>query len=341
MSWLDRSAAAAVASACGAVAASRGPVLTTLIFHRVLPGPDPLFPREMDRERFDRTMRAVVRAFRVLSLADAVRHLRQGSLPARSLVITFDDGYADNEQIALPILQRHGLSASFFIATGFLDGGRMWNDTVIECFRRCDVPHVDLGAWGLGVLPLATPLQRRQAIDRLLPKIKYLDLAAREDALARLQAALGRPVLPDDLMMSHAQVRRLHAAGMGVGGHTVRHPILTALTDAEAHHELAQGKAELEAIIDAPVLHLAYPNGGPDLDYDMRHVAMAQALGFEAAVSTATGVARAGDDLFQLPRFTPWDTSLPRWLLRLLGVQLQHGFRVATVGPKPFVAGPT
>lgn len=329
MPWLDRLATGATGFGAATLGLARGPVLTTLIFHRVLPTPDPLFPREMDRARFDAAMQAVAQAFRVISLADAVQGLRQGSLPSRAMVITFDDGYADNEEIALPILQRHGLTATFFVATGFLGGGRMWNDTVIECLRRSPLDSVDLGAWGLGRLPLTSAEQRRQAIDRLLPKIKYLDLAAREQALANLRAVAGQPTLRDDLMMTRNQVQRLHAAGMGIGAHTVLHPILTSLPAAEAERELAQGKAALEAMIGAPVRHLAYPNGGPDRDYDSRHVAMARALGFEAAVTTATGVARPGDDLFQLPRFTPWDVSLPRWLLRLLSTQAKRGYRVA------------
>ena len=329
MSLSDDLATRAAGLGAAAVAMVRGPVLTTLIFHRVLPQPDPLFPREMDRQRFDQTMGAVARAFRVLPLAEAVKRLRENSLPPRAMVITFDDGYADNEQIALPILQRHGLSASFFVATGFLDGGRMWNDTVIECFRRSPRDSADLGAWGLGAVSLRGAAERRRAIDLLLPKIKYMDLAAREQALRDLQAAVGSPALPNDLMMTQAQVRKLHTAGMGIGAHTVMHPILTALTAPQAQQELAQGKSALEAMIGSEVRHLAYPNGGPDRDYDSRHVAFARTLGFESAVTTATGVARPGADLFQLPRFTPWDTSLSRWLLRLVSTQAQRGYRVA------------
>ena len=330
MSLSEKLAVTAAEWASGAVAAARGPVLTTLIFHRVVPEPDPLFPGEMHQRRFDRTMRAVAKVFRVIPLADAVQHLSAGRLPARSLVITFDDGYSDNEQIALPILQRYGLTATFFVATGFLGGGRMWNDTVIECIRRCPLNNVNLAHWGLGDLSLDGAVQRRRVIDLLLPRIKYLDLNAREHALAQLHEAVDRPALPDDLMMNHAQVRRLHAAGMGIGAHTVQHPILTALPATEARRELAQGKADLESLIGAPVRHLAYPNGGPDRDYDRQHVAMARELGFEAAVTTAKGVATAGDDLFQLPRFTPWDMSLPRWLMRLVLTQAQRDFRVAT-----------
>ena len=119
-------------------------------------------------------------------------------------------------------------------------------------------------------------------------------------------------------MMSSAQVRQLHSAGMEIGGHTVNHPILAAIEPQHAEQELAQGKKELEAILDAPVDVVAYPNGKPGRDYDSRHVAMAKRLGFRGAVSTAMGVSRPGDDLFQLPRFTPWQKSLPHWAARLL-----------------------
>ena len=108
-----------------------------LIFHRVLSQPDPLFPGEQDARRFNETLSWVERWFRVLPLDEAVSGLRNGTLPARAAAITFDDGYADNATNALPILQRHKMAATFFIATSFMDGGRMWNDSIIEAVRGC------------------------------------------------------------------------------------------------------------------------------------------------------------------------------------------------------------
>jgi peptidoglycan/xylan/chitin deacetylase (PgdA/CDA1 family) len=72
-----------------------------------------------------------------------------GALPERAAAITFDDGYADNFTRALPLLREQGLPATFFVATGFLDGGRMWNDTISEAIRRCNEDVVDLSAIGL------------------------------------------------------------------------------------------------------------------------------------------------------------------------------------------------
>ncbi len=293
------------------------PRLSILIFHRVHASTDPLFPGEPDAARFDALLGFVGANFQVLTLGRAAAALAADALPARALVITFDDGYADNAEVALPLLQRHGLAASFFVSTGFLDGGRMWNDSVIECLRACTLSEVDLSAFNLGSLPVANAAQRRAAIDALLPKIKYLTLEARELAIAKLQAVTGVTTLPSTLMMRSQQVRDLHNAGMEIGGHTVNHPILAAIEPEQARHELAQGKQTLEGILDAPVDVLAYPNGKPHRDYDARHVVMARELGFRAAVSTAAGAAQAGDDLFQLPRFTPWDTSLARWGARM------------------------
>ena len=117
---------------------------STLIFHRVLTAPDPLLPDEPTAAEFEQRMRWVQRYFNVLPLAEAVARLQSRTLPARSLAITFDDGYADNEQIAAPILTKLGLPATFFIASGYLDGGRMFNDSIIAALRDSKRGNLDL-----------------------------------------------------------------------------------------------------------------------------------------------------------------------------------------------------
>lgn len=309
---------AGLAHRIGAASAALVPGrLSVLIFHRVMPERDPLFPEEMHAERFDRLMGQLARSFRVLPLGEALTAMDAGRLPMGALSVTFDDGYADNAEVALPILRRHGLRATFFVATGFLDGGRMFNDSVIEILRHARGDTIDLDGFGLGRLPLTGAAQRRAAVDRLLPTVKYLALEQRESAIAELSRAAGSPSLPRDLMMRSAQVQELHRAGMEIGGHTVRHPILRVLPDPEARAEIAGGRDALQALIDAPVEVFAYPNGVPGQDYDERHVAMVRELGFRAAVSTRAGTAGPASDRFQMPRFTPWDESPARWMARL------------------------
>ncbi len=290
--------------------------LSILIYHRVLPRKDPLFPEEVDRADFDRQLCILKSMFTVISLVDAVRHVKAGTLPPNAACITFDDGYADNAEVALPVLQAHGLSATFFVATGFLDGGRMWNDTVIEVVRRFADPVLDAGAIGLGSHPLETIGQRQQAIGSLIGQLKYLPLEERLAQVGRLVALAG-VALPDDLMMTSAQVRQLKNAGMDIGGHTVNHPILAKLAPAQARAEIAEGKSALEAIIGAAVVLFAYPNGKPGADYFAEHVEMIRELGFEGAVSTSRGASKHNQDVLQLPRFSPWDRTRFRFALRM------------------------
>jgi peptidoglycan/xylan/chitin deacetylase (PgdA/CDA1 family) len=290
--------------------------LSILIFHRVLPKPDPLFPSEVDAARFDAMLGLLKGCFNLVSLEAGLAGLQGGTLPPRAACITFDDGYADNAEIALPILQRHGVAATFFVATGFLDGGRMWNDTVIELVRRAPAT-VDLSRAGFGVLQLDTLARRQAAIGTLLGKLKYMPLDERLDQVELLRELVG-VALPDDLMMRSHQVRELHAAGMEIGGHTVNHPILARLSPERARREIADGKHALEALIGAPVRSFAYPNGKPGQDYLAEHARMAREIGFSAAVSTSWGAASKASDAFQLPRFTPWDRDHARFVLRLL-----------------------
>ncbi|MBL8325988.1 MAG: polysaccharide deacetylase family protein [Rubrivivax sp.] len=281
-----------------------------------------MFPELVDAARFESLVRLLASAYRVLPAGEAVSRLTDGTLPRGALSITFDDGYADNAQVALPILRRHGVSATFFVATGFLDGGRMFNDSVIECLRAAPGDEADLGEFGLGRCPLATPHERRAVVDALVPQVKYMALAEREGFISRLCGRLRVSRLPDNLMMGAAQVRELHRAGMEIGAHTVRHPILRVVDDADAEREITHGRDELQGLIDAPVQLFAYPNGRPLQDYDARHVAMVRRIGFKAAFSTAPGTATATSDLFQLPRFSPWDQTAAGWMARLLRMRM-------------------
>lgn len=291
--------------------------LSVLIFHRVVEHPDPLFPGEVDIAQFDQMMDWVRRWFRVLPLAEAIARLQSGSLPARAAAITFDDGYADNLHNAQPVLQRHGLTATVFVATGFLNGGRMWNDVVIESVRRTPLDMIDLGAIGLGAIAVGGVAEKRAAIARLIPALKYLPADERAERVARVAEA-SRADLPDDQMLTTSQLRQLAACGIGIGAHTVSHPILARITERQARREIADSRAELEAILGDRVGLFAYPNGKPGEDYLPEHVAMVRELGFDAAVSTAWGAARVGTTPYEIPRFTPWDRTALRFGMRLL-----------------------
>ena len=109
--------------------------LSILIYHRVLAKADPMRPGEPTVAEFESQMKWIRRYFTPLPLLEAAQKLAEGTLPSRAVCVTFDDGYADNEELAMPVLRRHGMPATVFVSTGSMNGGQMWNDTVIESIR--------------------------------------------------------------------------------------------------------------------------------------------------------------------------------------------------------------
>jgi peptidoglycan/xylan/chitin deacetylase (PgdA/CDA1 family) len=291
--------------------------LLVLIYHRVLAAADPLAPREMTADVFRWQMGLLRRYANVLPMREALERLTNGTLPRRAVCVTFDDGYADNERIALPILVEFDVPALVFVSTGFIDGGRMWNDTLIESVRRLRSGSHDLAPLGAGRIEVDGAASRISLARALIGQIKHLDPAERLARVRWLEQYCGAE-LPGDLMMTSGQLRSLRAAGVEFGAHTVSHPILVKLPATAAAQELTASRACLESIVGEPVRYFAYPNGRPGDDYDATHVEMARNCGFEAAFSTRRGACSAASDRWQLPRFTPWDRTPARWLARLV-----------------------
>lgn len=292
--------------------------LTTLIFHRVLPAPDPLRTDEPDSVRFEQLMCFMAANFAVLPLPEAVDRLQGGTLPRRACCITFDDGYADNLTITLPILEKYQLPATVFVATGYLDGGRMFNDAVIDAIALSQKDQLDLHELNLGLYPLGSNEEKLAAVSSILNRIKFSPPELRNRQVAAILEAAACGPLPTDIMLTSKQVKELADRGVEIGGHTQAHTILTTLDDEHALEEIANGKRQLELITGEPVTSFAYPNGKPGRDYAEHHVPLVKAAGFARAVSTTFGVGTRHTDVFQLPRFTPWGVSSVAWSMQLL-----------------------
>lgn len=289
--------------------------LSIFYFHRVLAHADPLLPEEPDARTFDRILGWIGSQFRVLDPLEACDRLFDNTLPSRPAVVTFDDGYRDNYTVALPILQRQGMQAVFFVSTGFLGGGAMFNDRVIEAVRRSTNPVKIPGR--NEALPVRSDEERQVAIARILAEIKHLPPDERLERVVELErTAAARRVW--DIMMRPEEVAALHRAGMRVGGHTRSHPILLALNDADARTEIEGGLDDLSSIAGERPQIFAYPNGKPGRDFDRRHVAMVEQAGCRYAFTTQPGTASRRSERLELPRFTPWDRTEARFALRAL-----------------------
>ena len=298
-----------------------GDRLTVLIYHRVHRKHDAFSRGGVDAATFDWQLKLLARHFNVLPLGSAVAALHGGeSLPRGAVAISFDDGYRDNYEIALPILTKYGLTATFFIATGFLDGGIMWNDVIIECLRRTEVANLNLDWLGLGKPAMVTASDRDVLARNIIKRVKHEPADLRRSHVSRLiEATMVDP--PDDLMMSSSHVRAMVDAGMEIGAHTVSHPILRNCDSNSAREEIQESRSVLERITNDAVRGFAYPNGRPGEDFSERDVRLVEELGFDYAVSTRWDIADRGSDRFAIPRINPWDETPLRWMVRVIAAR--------------------
>lgn len=289
--------------------------LQVFIFHRVLPKTDTLMAGEPSVEEFDWMIRFIAGTYTVLTFGDAVSRLQSGTLPPGCACITFDDGYQNNATLAAPTLKKYGVSATFFIATAYLDRQRMWNDKVIEAVRHMPDGEFDRTPYGLPPCQLGSDVTRAECISQLLGVLKYLPHDQRSELSESLTNAanIGESY---DTMMTPSEVRTLRNSGMEIGAHTHTHPILSGLPDSVAETELARSKDELEAILGESITSFAYPNGNTRRDLGPQHATMAKKLGFRAAATTDWGIATMHTNPFLIPRFTPWDRTPHRFAMR-------------------------
>lgn len=287
--------------------------LNILIYHRVLSEQDPLRPDEICRKQFREHMEWIAGVFNVLPLSEAVSRLEGNTLPKRSLAITFDDGYLDNYTEALPVLQEFGFPATVFCTSAWLDGGLMWNDQVIEAIRqwptgRISIPELEVD------FSVATLRQKLSAIKRVIHELKYLEPARRKqisDSLACQAGSLPR------LMINRDELVALSQSGIEIGGHTHSHPILSRVSSEKAREEIFMNKEILEFLVGYSLKSFAFPNGKPQIDYDETHIRLAKEAGYEASVSTDYGVVTGRSNVYELPRFTPWDAKRLKFLVRM------------------------
>lgn len=290
--------------------------LSVLMYHRVLDDWDYLRPDEPDVGEFDRQMRLISEHFNPLSVSEGVERLRKGDLPPGSVCVTFDDGYADNAENALPVLAKWGITATIFVATDFLDGGIMWNDAVIESIRCSGPGHIDLSEMDLPCYDVSSQELKSFAVSDIIKRIKYFDQTLRSDIVEHLRCVVGCE-LPRDLMLAKESLLKLKGGGFEFGGHTKSHPILSRLQDQAARDEIEGGREELASILGCEIRHFAYPNGKYGADFEKRHTTMVRDAGYQYAFTTDRGVSNALSDTSLIPRFTPWDRKDIRYVSRL------------------------
>lgn len=260
----------------------------------------------MPVDAFRLQMAYVRRAYRVVSMDALVDALaRGGPLPPRALVLTFDDGYADNHRLALPVLRHYGLAATVYLATGSIgDEGRLFWVSAARALALRAPAGVLEGPGGMRIV-LPAGGGRGGAARALTAALLPLDATARWDFLHRAatDAGIDLRALVGDAMLTWSEVRALHQAGWCIGAHTVTHPNLALTAPDEVRREIRDSRDAIAEALAAPVRHFCYPNTGGTLPYYGPALRGALAAhGFVSAVTSRPGAIMPGLDPFFLPR---------------------------------------
>jgi peptidoglycan/xylan/chitin deacetylase (PgdA/CDA1 family)/CelD/BcsL family acetyltransferase involved in cellulose biosynthesis len=274
-------------------------------YHHVNDHYDPFF-EALPVARFRAQMEHLAKYFHLVSLDQFIDGGLSSNSKRCSVAITFDDGYRDNFVHAFPILKELGIPATIFLTTGYIESGRLpWYDQVRLGFKLTAQPHFSLPAKSGMRADLNTDAERLKAMRQAL---SWLRMTTDNNRLSLLPELFRDLRVPTDLnlpgtMLEWDEIRKMSKQGISFGAHTVTHPVLGGLSATRLEDEIIGSKKTIEARLQAPVRHFAYPFG-KYVDFDSAARKTVEAAGFSTAVTTITGVNGPEQDPLELKRLS-------------------------------------
>jgi peptidoglycan/xylan/chitin deacetylase (PgdA/CDA1 family) len=253
---------------------------------------------------FEEQVRYFAKHFRPIlmdTLMDCVQNRRP--FPNNAIVLTFDDGYADNYQAA-QILKKHAMTGVFYITAGCIESEEsFWVGEIHHLIGKTNKRSVYVRVRDKVFEAVLGDSNRTEPIRRLTQLIKTVDVATREGIRWELRKQLHDvPPLGNNLMLTWNQLSEMVAMGMEIGGHTLTHCNLPSATKEEAWHEVSQCKVLLEEQLSTSVRHFAYPNGGSLQYYNSEIKELVRQAGYMSAVTSKLGVVDLCNDPLELRR---------------------------------------
>ncbi len=270
-------------------------------------------------EAFDRQVRFLKQHFEVIGIDELSSIAAQRPLRGdRLAMITFDDGYRDNYELAFPILKSLNAKGVFFIATGFLDNPHMaWWDEIAWMVRNSPASQIPSTEWTPQAIEFDDP-DRQDTIHRLLTIYKSLpgdETAAYLDGLAAVtQSGRCPQSVAAEAWMNWDMIREMRAGGMSIGAHTVSHPILANLEAASQEREIVGSKQRIEVELGETIDSLSYPVGGRNA-FNETTRELLKGNGIRWAFSYYGGYSRLDEfDPYDIPRVpVETDLSMPQF----------------------------
>jgi len=248
---------------------------------------------------------------------------RKKKIPRNAVVLTFDDGYADNYQEALPILESLNSQALFYITTSNLDTNKeLWWDELERIFL-CDAilpPSIDIAIRDKPYhFPTATVKERFDIYYAIHPLLKYTSIAERNKVISELQqwAGLSTEGRSTHRLVTIDELQKMNASAAAViGAHTINHPALSTLSYEEQLSEICLSKAFLEKMLDKEVEHFSYPFGSKK-DYNRNSIKACKESGFKIVCANYYNQAHSWTDIFQVPRILVRNWDKPAFIQQL------------------------
>jgi peptidoglycan/xylan/chitin deacetylase (PgdA/CDA1 family) len=297
-----------------------------LNYHRVGNGKQSPFDRRLwsaDAEAFTDQIRFCRSQLEVITPDDLPKVLAHGS--GRYALITFDDGYRDNYEIAFPILKAEGVPATFFITTGFVDAPKLpWWDEIAWMVRTSRQDRVELSRWIPAPISFDEP-EREEAVRTLLRVYKAMPAESTGDYLDAVAEATrsGRceePEVGRSLWMDWEMLREMRAAGMTVAGHTVTHPVLARTSIKRQREEILGCGARLAKELGEPMKYFSYPIGKPG-SFDSVTQDCLREAGVRFAFSYYGGFRRFGEwNNYDVPRVAVETCLTAEWFRSIVAV---------------------
>jgi peptidoglycan/xylan/chitin deacetylase (PgdA/CDA1 family) len=292
-------------------------ILLVLNYHRIGDAAATAFDPQVFSatvEDFDDQVGFLARRFDALSLA-AVIDIAEGrrTLTRPSVLLTFDDGYIDNYELAFPVLRKHGVHGVFFLPTSFIGTDRIpWWDTIAYT-----VKHTERRRFALTYPEPANFDVAAEGTDRVTGRLLEFYKRPQTDSgrfLAEVADVCNCAPISERLFMNWHEARQIHEGGMTLGSHTHTHEILSKLSEHDQFNELALSRRLIEDNTGAEVTAFAYPVGLPNCFNDASRRALERA-GYRVAFSFYGGVNHSVIDRYNVLRSTVYQTSLNRFRL--------------------------
>src|SRR5271155_2326594 len=268
------------------------------MLHHVRPPRDTLFQPNSHLEVAPNFLRAVLvhlraRGIDIITMDELRRRMTVRDFSRRFASFTFDDGYRDNRDFALPVMREFDAPFTLYVASDFAEGtGRLWWIALEMAIAKASSIEVRIGD-GPTRLDTTTPALKQAAFDRLHDWLRALpadhDIQREVGALCA-SCGIDEAAICRDLCMSWDELKRFAQDPLvGIGAHSITHCNLAREREEVAAGEMAVSRARIESALERPVRHLAYPYGDR-IAAGVREFALARAAGYNTAGTTRPGM---------------------------------------------------